>query len=957
MDFRYQVKEQLKGLDKRQLCQFAWRCGLRALPFLRVTKGFSYWPKKDRQKHLYSIFNALDVTAYSTLQKYLTSADARAAADAANAYAANAYAAAAAAAAVYAAYAADAAANAANAAANAANAANAAADAAAYAAAADIVMNTRFDFQNIILEDIVAIKENRQNTNNPDIGLYGNLWDNFQKDLVSIGCGYWARFYENLFNNGFPIDINILERHLAVPDEIKAEGAAAVGSYLERLGDEVERLDEARIIILGEKGAGKTSLARKLPDINAKMPKEYESTEGVEMHLWEFPNKDGSGNVNAHIWDFAGHSITHSAHRCFMSSRCLYIYVYNGRIERDNNCEYWLEQIRMYGGDSPILFLVNERDLNKAVINEKTLKEDYPSIVGYHHVNIEKDTPELEKFSQTVMDVIRNNPDWNRQIVSKEAYKIKNEMKERFKKKSDPSPFISLDEFKRIAKDLNIPDGHIEGILQDLHTLGICFRYNHDGMEEFNMLIYNPVWITNGIYKIINRGYEQHEHTFTVGKGAEILKNEHFEYPPNKVKYLFRLMIQYELAFFYEQKIDCIFIPEILSTDKPDSDKLPSFEDALRMEFTVEKFLPANIVARIMVQRSGDIDEELSCRKVAVLKYKKGDATALITEKVRKIIVEVKGEEKTQYIESLRETIKGIFSTYNIGAELSYKALVPKNVKKEIDPIMVKEKALRFHIAEGLSYFDYQSEKKIPLDEIGLQYSLYTEDEIEEMKIRNSQYLKARLHPKALKNLGTEELLNFSGNEETAMAVMSIDIRKSQDILLRENSSDGYAVFISRLTEKLKDIVVEHHGVFDKFTGDGILAYFPVFYSGADAIQHCIIASKKCHDAFAQYYKEDRKLFKAALKTGLGIGIDYGMAKLVTINNEQTIIGIPVVYACRVSGAPPSKTYLNIPAYNEVQQYGNVLKETEINTKSEELIVYDLEYVNENTISIPDWAK
>jgi len=34
MDFRSQVTEQLKGLDKRQLCQFAWRCGLRALPFL-----------------------------------------------------------------------------------------------------------------------------------------------------------------------------------------------------------------------------------------------------------------------------------------------------------------------------------------------------------------------------------------------------------------------------------------------------------------------------------------------------------------------------------------------------------------------------------------------------------------------------------------------------------------------------------------------------------------------------------------------------------------------------------------------------------------------------------------------------------------------------------------------------------------------------------------------------------
>ena len=63
MDFKSQVAKQLKGLDKKQLCFFAWRCGLQALPFISVRKGFSYWPQKDKQKHLYSIFNALDIAA------------------------------------------------------------------------------------------------------------------------------------------------------------------------------------------------------------------------------------------------------------------------------------------------------------------------------------------------------------------------------------------------------------------------------------------------------------------------------------------------------------------------------------------------------------------------------------------------------------------------------------------------------------------------------------------------------------------------------------------------------------------------------------------------------------------------------------------------------------------------------------------------------------------------------
>ena len=173
-----------------------------------------------------------------------------------------------------------------------------------------------------------------------------------------------------------------------MPDEIKEEGAAAVGLYLEGLGDDVERLNETRIIILGEKGAGKTSIARKLVNISAKMPKEEESTEGVETTLWSFKDKDGQNDINVHIWDFAGHSITHSAHRCFMSARCLYIYVYNGRIERDNNPTYWLEQIRIHGGDSPVLFLINKKDGRRVDIAEKEYKRNYPSIEGYHRVDI-----------------------------------------------------------------------------------------------------------------------------------------------------------------------------------------------------------------------------------------------------------------------------------------------------------------------------------------------------------------------------------------------------------------------------------------------------------------------------------------------------------------------------------------------------------------------------------------
>jgi GTPase SAR1 family protein len=458
------------------------------------------------------------------------------------------------------------------------------------------------------------------------------------------------------------------------------------------------------------------------------MPEEYESTEGVQTSLWSFKGKDGA-YVNAHVWDFAGHSITHSAHRCFLSARCLYIYVYNGRIERDNDPIYWLEQIRIHGGDSPVLFLINEKDDYKADIAKKTLKNKYSSIVDYYFVNIgSEDKTKLEEFRQTVMDIVSNNPSWNSQYVSVEAYNIKNKLRERFDKKK--SPYITRDEFSNIAMNCGVNDENVENILNDLHILGICLWYNKSELDDFNMLVLNPDWITNGIYKIINQSNEENIHILNTSKGTDILKrNGRYEYPHEKVAYLFKLMGLYELAFFKDT--GTIFIPGILPVDMPD--ELPDFDDPkdrLTMEFRVTEFLPPGITARVMVQRSDEIfNEKLLWRKGAVLRYKNGDTIALIIEESRSITIRVKGTEKTEYIAILRKTIKDIFDDYKgIKPDLLYEVLLPEKSEKDKLPswyyenkksLMLLEDVIRGCMQEMLPYFDAPNRRKIPLYKLG----------------------------------------------------------------------------------------------------------------------------------------------------------------------------------------------------------------------------------------------
>ena len=842
MDFSDQIKERLEDLDTMQLCRFSWLCGLRALPFLSIIRDFDYWPENEKQKHLYSIFYALDVCLQASFVNYFSApaaANAAAAASAARAAASATRGNAAAFAAYIGSDVNDACTNAlvyadsvdsiakvANAACSAANSARSAykddypvykdyfsesydvyavshaAYESTYAAAYYAAIYARGvapNLEKFLLKDIKAINKNRLNECNHDTSIYGSLWDNFQEDLKAIGCTYWARFYENLFNNGFEIDKKQLERRLGVPDEIKAEGAAAVGRYLEGLGDEIERLNEARIIILGERGAGKTSLARKLRDINAKMPKGKDSTEGVDRHPWNFPDKDGVGNVTAHIWDFAGHSITHSAHRFFMSARCLYIYVYNGRIERDNDPAYWLEQIRIHGGDSPVLFLINKKDDHKVDIAEKTLKYEYPSIDNYYYVDIgdKHNTTKLEEFRQKVMDMVRNNPSWNSQVVSAEAYKIKNELREHFEKTK--VPHITRDQFDKIAKNCGIQDERIKEILKDLHTLGICLWYNKEDMEDYNTLVLNPDWIIHGIYRIINKSFNEHEHILTVEKGIAMLKDdERYKYPSSKVAFLFRLMKVYELAFFINT--DHIFIPGILSLDMPYG--LPAFDDAndrLTMSFVVEKVLPPNIVTRVIVQRNefGEISNfGLLWRRGAALEYQNGNATALVVEDTRSVTVRVKGTNKTAYIASLRETIKAIFDSYQvIKPDLKYEVLIPEEAKasspmripeERQEPLMLPENLIRDFVMWKQDY--PHGNTIIQLGGTVQMYDIKITGDVDKFQTGE-------------KNVIDDHSMNFNDSHITNSPVTGIMNDSTQTVIVNKPEIEGW---LQAVTEELK---------------------------------------------------------------------------------------------------------------------------------------------------------
>jgi len=101
------------------------------------------------------------------------------------------------------------------------------------------------------------------------------------------------------------------------PVAIVRQGNAAILNYFkEQQSQGTDYLYEAKLLIVGAGGAGKTSLVRRLYQPTKPLPDENETTKGIDIYEHKFTMQD-SRYPNGHefrlnVWDFGGQEIYHA---------------------------------------------------------------------------------------------------------------------------------------------------------------------------------------------------------------------------------------------------------------------------------------------------------------------------------------------------------------------------------------------------------------------------------------------------------------------------------------------------------------------------------------------------------------------------------------------------------------------------------------------------------------------
>lgn len=428
-----------------------------------------------------------------------------------------------------------------------------------------------------------------------------------------------------------------------------------------------EPLNQLKTLLVGDGLSGKTSLLKQI------LKKEFDAgepqTHGINIHPKDIEIE--GENIHVKFWDFGGQEIMHGTHTFFYSKRSIYLLVLDAR--REGKEDYWLKHIESFGGDSPVLVVLNKIDENPSFdVNRAFLQNKYPNIVGFVRVScktgdgIDLLVQELEKQIHALE--MRRTP------FAKSWFEVKEALDTMGK------DYITYEDYYALCHEKEVTDETAQNVLlQFLHDLGIVLAFRN--LELHDTQVINPLWLTNAVYRIINS-------KLVAGKKGRLdlsdldailndptYAHEGFKYPRNKFLYIVKIMQEFELCYRIAEEV--FIVPDLLTVEEQ---PVPDFGYDTALRFVLQyDFLPASVLPRFMVQLHTRIVEGEQWRTGTALEDPifKSKAVVKADRDEKRLYIWVNGpdrDSRRNFFNFIRKTLHDIHDSFE---KLTVTELVP----------------------------------------------------------------------------------------------------------------------------------------------------------------------------------------------------------------------------------------------------------------------------------------
>jgi hypothetical protein len=498
--------------------------------------------------------------------------------------------------------------------------------------------------------------------------LWQDMWALFSRQLLQLdpSFAFWLQWYQDRLD-GKHIDLPLLEKWFALPEEVASQSPADVNRYLASLGSAKERLNRVRTIFIGYGDAGKTSLIRTLhgePVVEGREP----MTPGIDIREW-----DGAGNeIMTHFWDFGGQVMAHATHQFFLRASCLYVLVLSARAEINatEQAEYWLQHVQAFGDNAPVMIVGNKHDQTPVHLDMASLQTKYPNVVGFYPLSCtQAQGAYRHKFQSFLADFRQQlNQLGTRQVMfTTEQFKVLQALRERAAKHA----FIAHKEFAALCEQHKVGQNDEAArtfLLDLLDRLGVVIHFKD--LPYLSEHVLNPRWLTYGVYKVMY----SHRARLSLQDIAALLSQtkvadeggQELAYPPDKCLFIATAMQRFKLCYPLRHASDQFIIPGLLETDQPPGLKRAGFDKAVALAYKTAftGFVPRHVMSEMIVERNADIEGELVWQYGVMLQSHDPAARSLVVVdyQARELAIWVQGSGAKDYLLILRNVLLQILT-------------------------------------------------------------------------------------------------------------------------------------------------------------------------------------------------------------------------------------------------------------------------------------------------------
>jgi internalin A len=452
-----------------------------------------------------------------------------------------------------------------------------------------------------------------------------------------------------------------------IPPEIVMKSGLAVRDYYrQRLEEKTAYIYEAKLLVIGEGGAGKTSLANKLINFDYKLKLEgsdnpEKSTEGIDVLRLDFPHSSGN-SFRINIWDFGGQEIYHATHQFFLTKRSLYLLLVDTR-QDNTDFNYWLEVVELLSEASPSIIIKNEKQDRPCQVNENQLRGRFSNLEKILPTNLSSNRG-LSEILTAVQHHISQLPHIG-QPLPKTWVRVREALE------ADKHNYITQSEF------LDLCDTHGFKRREDklqlsgyLHDLGVCLHFQDDPILK-NWIILKPEWGTTAVYTVLDTPEIQQALGFFTHKDlAKIWADEQYTDMRDE---LLQLMMRFKLCYEIPHRPYTYIAPQLLSPNQPEYTWDNTDNLILRYHYD---FMPKGMLTRFTVEMHRLIDSDLVWKEGVILTDSNARATVIETYSKNEIRVRVSGFPKKDLLTRIRHEFDKIHDSYE---KLRYQELIPCN--------------------------------------------------------------------------------------------------------------------------------------------------------------------------------------------------------------------------------------------------------------------------------------